>query len=145
MLRSILADFNLESTGNAPESFVTLTSPEVVTLDPSVIRDVLGLRTRSSAAGRTRVLPGRAPNSARALILDDRAIPGGFHDVTLVDLSTEAGPPVSMEEMCDLRRQWPTSVLTGCGGAPFRDALSGKGSPRILLIILVRGNTWWPR
>ena len=56
---------------------MTFTPPEVVTLDTLVIQDVLGLRTRSSDAGQTRVLPGRAPNSVRALIPDDRAIPGG--------------------------------------------------------------------
>ena len=82
----------LQPTWNAPESFVTLTSPEVVTLYTSVIQDVLGLRTCSSNAGRTQVLPG----SVRALIPDDRAIPRGFHNVTLVDLSTETSPIVSM-------------------------------------------------
>ena len=42
-----------------------------------------------------------------------RATPRGFHNVTLVDLTGETGPTVSMEEMSNLRRQWPTSLLTG--------------------------------
>ena len=46
-------------------------------------------------------LPGRAPNCVQALIPDDRVMPGGFHDVTLVDLSTKASPLVSMEEILD--------------------------------------------
>ena len=39
-----------QTSYNAPESFVTLTSPEVVELDISVIPDALGLRTRNSKA-----------------------------------------------------------------------------------------------
>ena len=39
----------------------------------------------------------------------------GFHDVTLVDQTSESGPIVSMEDMCILRRKWSTtcSLLSG--------------------------------
>ena len=40
----------LHTSWNAPESFVTFTSPEVIELDISVVPDVLGLRTRDSKA-----------------------------------------------------------------------------------------------
>ena len=100
----------LQTTWNVPESFVTLTSPEVVMLDTLVILDVLGLRTHSGDAGWT-LLPGRAPNSVRVIIPADRATARRFHDVTLVDMSIETSPIVSMEEMGTLRRQWPTSLL----------------------------------
>ena len=36
----------------------------------------------------TWVLPGRAQNSVRVLIPDDRVAPWGFHDATLVDMVT---------------------------------------------------------
>ena len=85
----------------------------MVELDTSVIPDVLGLRVRYPNAEPTRVLPGRAQNSVHVLVPDARATPWGFHDVTLVDMTGETGPTVSMEEMSNLRRQWPASLLTG--------------------------------
>ena len=101
----------IQTAWNAPESYVTLDSPGVVELDTSV---VWGLRTRNQNTGPTRVLPGRAQNSVCVLIPDVRAAPRGFHEVTLVDMTGETGPEVSMEEMGLLRRQWPTSpLLTG--------------------------------
>ena len=98
---------------NAPESFVTLDLSGVVVLDTSVVPNVLGMRARYPDAELTRVLPGRAKNSVRVLIPDARATPRGFHDDTLVDMTGETGPTVSVGEMCNLRRQWPTSLLTG--------------------------------
>ena len=109
----VIFRYELQTSWNAPVSFVTLDSPEVVALDTSVVPDVLGLRARYPDAKSTRVLPGRAQNSVRMLVLDARATPRGFHDVTLVDMTGETGPTVSMGEMSKLRRQWPTSLLTG--------------------------------
>ena len=40
-------------------------------------------------------------------------MPRGFHDITLVDMTGMSGPTVSMGEMRNLQRQWPTSLLTG--------------------------------
>ena len=37
----------------------------------------------------------------------------GFHDITLVDMAGVTGPPVSKEEIINLRRQWPTSLVLG--------------------------------
>ena len=103
----------LQTAWNAPESFVTLDSPGVVELDTSVVSDVLGLRVRYQNAGPTRGLNVRAQNSIRVLAPDARAVPLGFHDVTPVDMAGETGPEVLMEDMCNLRRQWPTSLLAG--------------------------------
>ena len=82
-------------------------------LDTSVVSDVLSLQVCYQNAGPTRVLPGRAQNSVCALVPDARAVPRGFDDVTLVDMTGETSPEVSMEDMCNLRRQWPTSLLAG--------------------------------
>ena len=94
--------YELQTSWNAPESFVTLDSPGVVVLDTSVVPDVLGLRARYTNAKPTRVLPGRAQNSVRVLIPNARVTPLGFHDVTLVDMTGETGPTVSMGEMSNL-------------------------------------------
>ena len=100
----------LQTSWNAPDSFVTLSSAEVVALDTSVVPDMLGLRTCYPNAEPSRVLPRRAPNSVRALIPDDRAKRRGFHDVTLVDDQRDRSASLKRE---NLRRQWPTSLLTG--------------------------------
>ena len=105
--------YELETSWNARESFLILDSPEVVVLDTSVIPDLLGLRAHYPNAESTRVLPGRAQNIVRVLVPDARAMPQGFHDITLVDMTGPTGPTVSMGEMSNLRRQWPTSLLTG--------------------------------
>ena len=48
--------YELQTSWNAPESYVTLDSPGVVELDTSVVHDVLGLRARYQNAEPTRVL-----------------------------------------------------------------------------------------
>ena len=98
---------------NAPESIVTLDSLGVVVLDTSAVPDVIGLRARNNDAEPTRVLPGRAQNSVRVLIPDDRAAPWGFNDATLVDMAGATGPSVSKDELSSLRRQWPVSPVAG--------------------------------
>ena len=92
---------------------MTLSSPEVVVLDTSVVPDVLGFSTHYPNAELPWVLPRKAPNSVCVLIPDDRATRQGLHDVTLVDMTDKTAPPVSMGEMGNLWRQWPTSLLTG--------------------------------
>ena len=62
---------------------MTLESPGVIELDTSVVPNVL-----YENAELTRVLPGRAQNSACVLVPDARATPRGFHDVTLVDMTS---------------------------------------------------------
>ena len=42
-----------------------------------------------------------------------RAEPRGFHNVTLVDNTGDAAPPVLRTELGLLRKQWPTSLLVG--------------------------------
>ena len=81
---------------------MTLVSPGVVDLDTSVVPDVLDLRAHYENAEATKVLPGRAQNSVRVLVPDTRAMPRGFHDVTLVDFTRATGPTVSMGEMGNL-------------------------------------------
>ena len=53
----------LQTSWNAPESYVNLESPGVVELDTSVVLDVLGLSALYDDAKAIRVLPGRAQNS----------------------------------------------------------------------------------
>ena len=76
---------------NASESIVNLDLPGVVVLDTSAVPDVFDLRARNNDAEPTRVLPGRAQNSVRVLMPDDRAAPWGFHDATIVDLAGATG------------------------------------------------------
>ena len=99
----------LQTSWNVPELYL----PGVVELDTSVVPDVLGMRVHYEDAELTRVLPGRAQKSVRVLVPDARAKPRGFHDVTLVDMTNVAGPAVLTADMSHLRRQWPTSLLTG--------------------------------
>ena len=84
-----------------------LESLGVVKLDTSVVPDVLGLRALYDDAEPIRVLPSRAQNSVRVLVPDARAMPRGFHDVTLLDMTKMTGRAVSAAGSCDLRRQWP--------------------------------------
>ena len=72
---------------------------------------LLGLRALYEDAKPTWVLPGRAQNIVRMLVLDARAKPRGFHDVTLVDMTNVSGPAVSTADMSHQRRQWPTYML----------------------------------
>ena len=102
----------LQTSRNAPKSYVDLDSPGVVKLDASVIPDVLGLRAFYDDAKPVRVLPGRTQNSVRVPVPDARAKPQGFHDVTLQDMTNVPGPAVSTSEMCDLWRLWPQSLLS---------------------------------
>ena len=102
----------LQTSWNAPKSYVDLESPGVVKLDTSVVPDVLGLKAFYDDAELVWLLPGRAQNSVQVLILDAIAEPQGFHDVTLQDMTNMTGPAVSTAEMCDLRRLWPQSLLS---------------------------------
>ena len=95
------------------ESYVNLESTGVVELDTAVVPDVLGLRAHYEDAKPTRVLPGRARNSVQILVPNTNATPRGFHDITLVDMTGVSVPTVSMGEVSNLRRQWPTSLLMG--------------------------------
>ena len=56
---------------------------------------------------------GRAQNSVRVLIPNDRAVPWGFHDVILVDMAGATWPSISKNELSTLRRQWPVSLVSG--------------------------------
>ena len=79
---------------NAPESIVTLDSSGVYVLDTTYVPDVLGLRTRFPDAGTVKVLQGRAQESVRILIPDDKVTVRGFHDVILVDMASAVKPVV---------------------------------------------------
>ena len=58
---------------------MTLDSLGLVVLDTKAALDVISLRARNDGAAPTRVLPGRAQNSVRVLIPDDRAAPRGLY------------------------------------------------------------------
>ena len=97
---------------NAPEAFMTLDSPGVFVLDAAYVPDILGLRTRYPDAEPVKVLQGRARESVCVLIPDAKVTDCGFHDVTLVDMASADEPVVLMGDLCLLRRQWPTSVVS---------------------------------
>ena len=71
--------YEIQTSWNAPESYVTLDSPGVDELDTLVVPDVpvLGLRVHYQNAKPTLVLPGRAQNSVCVLVPDARATPRG--------------------------------------------------------------------
>ena len=58
-------------------------------------------------------MKGRAPESVRVLIPDDKEPDSGFHDVTLVDMPDADAHVVPVADLNILRRQWPLSVVPG--------------------------------
>ena len=82
----------LQTSWNAPMSFVNLESSGVVKLDTSVVPDVLGLKALYDDAEPVRVLPCRAENVVRVLVPDARPEPRGFHDISLEDLTNRVWP-----------------------------------------------------
>ena len=79
---------------------MTLDLHGVFALDTTYVPDVLGLRTRYPGAEPVRVIPGRARESVRVLILDVRVTDRRFHDVTLVDMASEDEPIVPVGDLC---------------------------------------------
>ena len=78
--------------------------------------------SRPRRAGFEGVLPGRRTDSGAARMCPEQCTctgtgrqsdARGFHDIMLVNMNGETGPTVSMGQMSNLRRQWPTSLLTG--------------------------------
>ena len=68
------------------DSKVDLTSPGVVTLDTTVVPDILGLHAFDKWAPVVRLLPGEFSNMVRVLVPDVNAEPVGFHDVLVENL-----------------------------------------------------------
>ena len=83
---------------NATEAFVTLNSPGVFVLDTARIPDVLGLRTQYPDAAPVKVMKGRAPESVRVLIPDEKGSDRGYHDVTLIDMVDADAPVVPVAD-----------------------------------------------
>ena len=93
----------------APEAVVDLHLDGAMDLD--TVPDIIGLTGRQPGAAVTRVLQGRDVRGVCALVPDPRVLERGFHDVTIVDMGVLPEPPVSMDELSLLRRQWPPTVL----------------------------------
>ena len=89
---------NVQIPWNAPEAYVMLGSPGLFMLDTERIPDVLGLRTRCPEATPVKVMKGRAPESVRVLIPDDKEPDRGFHDVTIVDMLDAYAPVVPVAD-----------------------------------------------
>ena len=66
---------------------VDLTTLGVVDLDTYIMLNVFGLRAFDSREPVVRVLPGEFGNTVRMLVPDSTAMPIGFHDVMLENLS----------------------------------------------------------
>ena len=80
-------------------------------LDLDMVPDVLGLSGRRPEAAVIRVLQGRDKRSMRTLIPDLRVKKRGFHDVTIVDMGDLPEPSLSLDDLSQLRLQWPVTVL----------------------------------
>ena len=107
----ITFDVTLDVPWNAPEAGVHLHLDSVVALDLDTAPDVLGLTGRRPEAAVIRVLQGRDERSVRALIPDPRVMERGFHDVTIVDMGDSPEPSLSLDDLSQLRLQWPVTVL----------------------------------
>ena len=46
-----------------------------------------------------------------ALIPDPQVMERGFHDVTIVDMGDSPEPSLSLDDLSQLRLQWPVTVL----------------------------------
>ena len=88
-----------------------LHSVGVVELDLDTVPDVLGLTGRRPEVTVIRVLQGRDEWSVRALIPDSRFMERGFHDVTIVDMGDSPEPSLFLDDLSQLRLQWPVTVL----------------------------------
>ena len=95
--------------GTLRRQFVDLHSDGAMYLD--TVPDVIDLTGRRPGVAVIRVLQGRDVRSVYALVPDPRVLERGFHDVTIVDMRDLPEPPVSMDELSLLRRQWPPTVL----------------------------------
>ena len=107
----ITFDVALDVPWNAPEAVVHLHSDGVVELDLDTILDVLGLTSRWPEAAVIRVLQGRDERSVHPLIPDPRVMERGFHDVTIVDMGDLPESSLSLDDLTQLRLQWPVTVL----------------------------------
>ena len=81
----------LQISWNVQMSFVDLESLGVEKLDTSVVPYVLGLKAFYDDAEPVRVLPSRAENVVRVLVLDTRVEPRGFHIISLEDIYDHFG------------------------------------------------------
>ena len=92
----------LPSNDMSRNSKVDLSSPEVLPLDTTVIPDVFRLHAFDDRASLVRVLPGSFRNTVCVLFPDDRADPGGFHDVFMENLSNTPEYHVQLVSTQDL-------------------------------------------
>ena len=107
----ITFDVMLDVPWNAPEAVVHLHSDGVVELDLDTVPDVLGLTGRWPDAAVILVLQGRDARNVCALIPDPRVMERGFHDATIVDMGDSPEPSLSLDDLSQLRSQWPVTVL----------------------------------
>ena len=93
---------------------VDFTTLGVVNLDTSMMPDVFGLRAFDSREPVVRVLSGDFQNLVRVLVPEETAVPMGFHDIIIEDLS---GTPdysarwIVHGDVSSLRRRWPSTVF----------------------------------
>ena len=88
-----------------------ITFDVMLELDLDTVLDVLGLTGWRPEAAVVWVLQGRDEWSVRALIPDPRVMERGFHDVTIVDMGDLPEPSLSLDDLSQLRLQWPVTVL----------------------------------
>ena len=96
------------------DKIVDLTTLGVVDLDTSMMPDVSGLWPLDSREPVVWVLPRDFLNLVHVLVPDATAVPMGFHDIIIEDLS---GTPdyrarrIVHGDVSSLRRRWPSTVF----------------------------------
>ena len=56
-------------------------------------------------------MQGRDERSVRTLIPDPRVTERCFHDVTIINMGDSLEPSLSLDDLSQLRLQWPVTVL----------------------------------
>ena len=92
-----------------PEMLTDLSAKGTVPLRD--VQDVFGLCGRREGATESRILQGWDARSVRVLVPDPRGLEQNFHDVTVVDMGDLPESEVSIPELSDLTRKWPSAVI----------------------------------
>ena len=97
-------------TWDAPEMATDLSAKGTVPLHD--VQDAFGMCAllcgRRKGATESRILQGRDACSVRVLVPDCRGLEWNFHDVTVMDTGDLPESEVSIPELSDLTRKWPS-------------------------------------
>ena len=77
------------------------------------VPDVLGLYARHPEAAVIKVMTEHDSQSVRVLILDEKVVDQGFHEVTLINMADADALYVSVNDLSILRLHWSAFVVSG--------------------------------